>query len=169
MTALAAEFPDLPLVAEDLGVITPDVDQLRHTWKLPGMRVLQFGFDGSGHNPHLPHNYGLDTVAYSGTHDNDTTLGWYRGLNAAARAHVDDYLGSRPRTMPKCLLRALLNSIAPLAVVPLQDVLQQGSRARFNTPGTVAGNWRWRFANGVLTPGLAAEWRALSRQSGRCD
>jgi 4-alpha-glucanotransferase len=169
MTALAAEFPDLPLVAEDLGVITPDVDQLRHTWKLPGMRVLQFGFDGSGRNPHLPHNYGRDTVAYSGTHDNDTTLGWYRGLNAAARAHVDDYLGSRPRTMPRSLLRALLNSVAALAVVPLQDVLQQGSSARFNTPGTVAGNWRWRFANGVLTPGLAAEWRALSRQSGRCD
>jgi 4-alpha-glucanotransferase len=169
LSALASEFPDLPLVAEDLGVITPDVDQLRHTWKLPGMRVMQFGFDGSGRNPHLPHNYGFDTVAYSGTHDNDTTMGWYRGLDAAARAHVDSYLGSRPRTMPASLMRVLLNSIAPLAVVPLQDVLGRGSRARFNTPGTVVGNWSWRYEAGDLTASLAAEWRALSRQSGRCD
>ena len=167
--ALAGEFPDLPLVAEDLGVITPDVDQLRQTWKLPGMRVMQFGFDGSGRNPHLPHNYGFDTVAYSGTHDNDTTVGWYRGLDVATRAHVDSYLGSRPRTMPTTLVRALLNSIAPLAVVPLQDVLARGSRARFNTPGTVTGNWSWRYESGDLTAALAAKWRTLSRQSGRCD
>ena len=163
----AAGGGSLPLVAEDLGVITPDVDALRHDFDLPGMRVLQFGFDGSNANPHLPHNYTHHTVAYTGTHDNDTTLGWYRSLDPATAARVDDYLGSRPADMPLALVRAVLASVAELAVVPMADVLGLGSEARFNTPGTVGGNWSWRLPPDALTPELAQRHAQLNARYGR--
>lgn len=165
--ALRQDFPDLPLIAEDLGLITDDVVALRHQFQLPGMRVMQFGFDGQGNNPHLPHQYGRDTVAYSGTHDNDTTLGWYLGLDEATRARVRLYLRAGDGEMPEALLRALLNSVAPLAVVPLQDLLSLGSDARLNVPGTASGNWTWRMPEGVLSPALAAHWRPLNQVCGR--
>ncbi|HEV7986323.1 MAG TPA: 4-alpha-glucanotransferase [Steroidobacteraceae bacterium] len=165
--ALQADHPELPLVAEDLGLITADVEALRRAFGLPGMRVLQFGFDGSGTNPHLPHNYSADVVAYAGTHDNDTTLGWYRSLSAQERARVDFYLYSDAGHVLESMLRATLSSVAQLAILSAQDLLQLGSEARFNTPGTAQGNWSWRLPPGALTAPLAAHYAALNQTFGR--
>jgi 4-alpha-glucanotransferase len=167
LAALRAALGELPLVAEDLGVITPDVDELRRAFDLPGMRVLQFGFDGSPRNPHLPHNYTHHLVAYTGTHDNDTTLGWYRALDAAARECVADYCGCRAEEVPFALVRTTLASVAQLAIVPIADILELGSEARFNTPGTVSGNWLWRLSPASLTAGLAQQHARLNQQYGR--
>ncbi len=161
--ALAAEFPDLPLVAEDLGVITADVDELRTAFGLPGMRVLQFGFDGAGTNPHLPHNWTRDVVAYTGTHDNDTTLGWYRQLGHEERARVDFYLRADGGSVLEACQRACLGSVAQLVVIPAQDLLRLGSEARLNTPGTASGNWHWRLPTWELNPQLAQWHAALNR------
>ncbi|MGC2461979.1 MAG: 4-alpha-glucanotransferase [Steroidobacteraceae bacterium] len=165
--ALRADFPDLPLVAEDLGVITPDVEQLRVAFHLPGMRVLQFGFDGSPDNPHLPHNYLRDVVAYTGTHDNDTTVGWYRSLERADAQRVEFYLRTEPAALAETMARAVLASVAQLAVIPVQDLLQLGSQARFNTPGRATGNWSWRLPVGSLTAALAVHFASLNHVFGR--
>jgi 4-alpha-glucanotransferase len=143
------------LVAEDLGVITPDVEALRADFGLPGMRVLQFGFDGAGDNLHLPHMYERSSVVYTGTHDNDTTLGWYRHLDPGTREQVDYFLRAGPGQMPQAMIHALLGSVAQLAVVPMQDLLGLGSEARLNTPGTSIGNWSWHLPDGSLTADLA--------------
>ena len=161
--ALRADFPALPLVAEDLGVITPDVVQLRRAFGLPGMRVLQFGFDGSPDNPHLPHNYPTDIVAYAGTHDNDTTLGWYRSLAPQEAGRVEFFLRADPSQLLEAMLRAILGSVAQLAILSVQDLLHLGSEARFNTPGTNSGNWNWRLAAGSLTGPLAEHYAALNQ------
>ena len=165
--ALSVEFPDLPLVAEDLGVITPDVEQLRVSFGLPGMRVLQFGFDGSPDNPHLPHNYQHDVVAYTGTHDNDTTVGWYHSLQSADAQRVCFFLRSDAAGLSDAMARAVLGCVAQLAIIPAQDLLQLGSQARFNTPGTVTNNWRWRLAPGSLTAELAQQFAPLNHIFGR--
>jgi 4-alpha-glucanotransferase len=165
--ALATDFPDLPLVAEDLGVITPDVEQLRVAFGLPGMRVLQFGFDGSPDNPHLPHNYQRDVVAYTGTHDNDTTVGWYRSLQRPDAQRVEFYLHSDSASLAESMARAVLGSVAQLAIVPAQDLLQLDSHARLNTPGTVSGNWSWRLPDGALTAALAQQFAPLNHVFGR--
>src|SRR6202167_2906464 len=165
--ALGADFPDLPLVAEDLGVITPDVELLRVDFRLPGMRVLQFGFDGSPDKPHLPHNYQRDVVAYTGTHDNDTTVGWYRSLQRADAQRVEFYLGAAPAALAESMARAVLGSVAQLAIIPAQDLLQLGSQARFNTPGTVSGNWSWRLPGGSLTAAQAQQFAPLNHVFGR--
>ena len=167
LETLRRDWPDLPLVAEDLGEITDAVETLRREFGLPGMRVLQFAFDGSPRNPHLPHHIGRDAVAYSGTHDNDTTLGWYRALDDPARRRVDFLLRSDLVPMPEALLRAALASAATLAVIPIQDLLGLGSEARFNTPGTVARNWCWKLWDGALDNGLAGWCRALNQAYGR--
>ena len=167
LTMLRQERPALPVVAEDLGVITPDVDALRRDFGLPGMRVLQFGFDGSGRNPHLPHMYERPSVAYTGTHDNDTTLGWYRSLDAGTRQRVEFFLRAHPEEMPEALVRAVLGSVAQLAVIPAQDVLSLGSEARLNTPGTVTGNWSWQLPVPALTPELARHYAGLNQIYGR--
>lgn len=138
------ELPELRLVAEDLGTITEAVTALRVRHGLPGMLVLQFAFDGSADNPYLPANHVEDAVIYTGTHDNDTTLGWYRSLTEDARRIVDEQLGG-PVEMPDSLIGAAFDSPARLAVVPLQDLLGLGAEARMNTPGTTHGNWAWRF------------------------
>jgi 4-alpha-glucanotransferase len=167
LTALREAQGVLPLVAEDLGVITPDVDALRQAFELPGMRVLQFGFDGSPDNPHLPYNFRRDVVAYTGTHDNDTSLGWYRSLDGPTRRRVEDFLGAPPVQMPQALVRAVLASVAVLAMVPVQDVLGLGGEARFNVPGTVGGNWGWRLEPGALKTETADAHRALNESYGR--
>ena len=160
---LRAETGDLPIVAEDLGLITEDVVALRRDFGLPGMRVLQFGFDGSPDNPHLPQRIGTDCVVYTGTHDNDTTLGWYRSLTGPARAYVDRVMGVGPDAMPEALARAALDSAATLAVIPAQDLLALGSEARLNTPGTqLPQNWRWRLPGGALTAQLAGHWGRIN-------
>jgi 4-alpha-glucanotransferase len=132
------------------------------------MRVLQFGFDGNAANLHLPHHYSRDSVAYTGTHDNDTSLGWYASLDAGTLARVDDYLriGRYGRfgngEVPDALVRAVLGSVADLAVVPVQDLLGLDSSARLNTPGTVGNNWTWTLPKGALTTELAGEFRRLN-------
>ncbi|MBI5041716.1 MAG: 4-alpha-glucanotransferase [Gammaproteobacteria bacterium] len=165
--ALLDSFHDLPLVAEDLGIITPEVDALRIGFGLPGMKILQFSFGGDAHNPYLPHNHEYLSVAYTGTHDNDTTLGWYAGLDESVRAHAHEYLGYSTEAMPWPLIRATFASVAVLAVIPLQDALALGSEHRMNTPGVTEGNWRWRFAWEQLPDDLAERLRQLVELYGR--
>jgi 4-alpha-glucanotransferase len=167
--ALSSDAPELPIVAEDLGLITPDVIELRTAFHLPGMRVLQFAFDGDADNPHLPHNYTRDLVAYTGTHDNDTTVGWYRSLQPTQAQRVQQYLRADAESVSvaDCMTRACLGSVAQLAVLPAQDLLQLGSEARFNTPGTVDGNWSWRLPAGRLTDALAERYLSLNQLFGR--
>ncbi|MGH8275412.1 MAG: 4-alpha-glucanotransferase [Steroidobacteraceae bacterium] len=164
---LRAEFSDLPLVAEDLGVITPDVLALRNDFGLPGMRVLQFAFDGGPDNPHLPYLHERCCVVYTGTHDNDTARGWYWHLDRAVAARANLYLHCSADEIPEALIRAALGSVARLAVVPAQDLLRLGSEARTNTPGTTAGNWAWRLAPGALTADLARHYAQLNGVFGR--
>ncbi|MHB8347560.1 MAG: 4-alpha-glucanotransferase [Acidiferrobacterales bacterium] len=165
--AFREEFGSLPLVAEDLGLITAEVRALREEFSLPGMRVLQFAFDGGPDNPYLPHRHEVNAVAYTGTHDNDTTLAWYGSLPADRQAYVMDYLGGPGDAMPWPLMRAALESVAVLAVLPMQDVLALGTGYRMNTPGTTAGNWRWRFTWDQLTDGTIARLRHLVHLYGR--
>ena len=164
---LREAFPDLPLVAEDLGVITEDVLELKNGFGLPGMRVLQFGFDGEPDNVHVPHRHVRECVVYTGTHDNDTTLGWYAKLDPDTRRRVDLYLRVSPGAMPEALTRAALGSVGELAVIPLQDLLGLGSEARINTPGTTRGNWLWQLPPGALTAELASHCARLNRVFGR--
>jgi 4-alpha-glucanotransferase len=166
LARLAASLPALPLVAEDLGVITPAVEALRDGFDLPGMRVLQFAFSGDPDNPHLPECYPANAIAYTGTHDNDTTLGWYRSLDATARDTVDAYFGGTP-DVPWSLIDAVLESAAGTAIVPLQDLLELDSRGRMNVPGRADGNWRWRVDGKRLDSGLAARIRAAVESGGR--
>ncbi len=146
LSRLAQEFPrqNLPLIAEDLGLITPDVHALREKFRLPGMRVLQFAFDGNPANPHLPHNITPDNVAYTGTHDNDTTAGWFRSADARTRRTAAAYLPEIRANPARTLLAAAWATTATLAIAPLQDVLGLPSTARMNLPGTPTGNWAWR-------------------------
>jgi 4-alpha-glucanotransferase len=167
MGLLRDDLGNLPIVAEDLGVITPDVEALRKGFGLPGMRVLQFAFSGEASNPHLPHMHAHDSVVYTGTHDNDTTVGWYATLPGHARQHVDDFLRLTPGSMPDALIRTALGSVARLAIIPAQDVLSLGSAGRLNTPGTAAGNWSWRLGTAALTPQLAHHYAELNRIYGR--
>jgi 4-alpha-glucanotransferase len=166
LETIAARQGSLPLVAEDLGVITPAVDALRERFHLPGMRVLQFAFSGDPRNPHLPSQHRLDTVVYTGTHDNDTAIGWYSALPSRTRNDVDALLVGRG-AMPWALIGLAFDSPARTAIVPLQDFLELGSEARFNTPGTTTGNWRWRFDQSALTEALATRIRAALARSNR--
>jgi 4-alpha-glucanotransferase len=162
LRAVARELPGLELVAEDLGVITPDVVALRRAHGLPGMRILQFGFDRDPRNPHLPHQHEADSVVYTGTHDNDTTMGWYASLPPEGRDHVRRYFGRSDEDAVDALRRAVLSSVGILAVLPAQDLLGLGSEARLNRPGTTKGNWSWRLPQGALSAGLAARYRELN-------
>ena len=141
----------LPVIAEDLGDITPEVEQLRLDAQLPGMKVLQFAFDGNPENPYLPYNIHSRSVIYTGTHDNDTSLGWYTHLSSNDRCRVREYLGCTDDTFVEQFLRAAYNSAAQLCVVPFQDVLGLGSSHRMNTPGQEAGNWQWRYTPDLLS------------------
>jgi 4-alpha-glucanotransferase len=160
----------LPLIAEDLGLITPDVRRLREEFHLPGMKVLQFAFDGNPGNPFLPHNYGPDSVVYTGTHDNDTTRGWYEALPEGEKRAVWSYLGrfySEDADVAWGLIRLAWTSPAALAVTPLQDLLSLGSEARMNRPGKAEGNWGWRFTDGMLSAPAFQRLRDLTVRSGR--
>ncbi len=167
LAALVEVSGEGTLVAENLGIITPEVEALRHRFALPGMLVLQFAFDGDGANPYLPHNHEALNVVYTGTHDNDTTLGWFRSLDEGQRARVLEYLGMPREAMPWPLVRAALASVARLAVIPMQDLLALDSRHRMNRPGTVGGNWSWQCAPGQFTSELAVRLRGLFGTYGR--
>jgi 4-alpha-glucanotransferase len=155
------------LVAEDLGVITPEVEELRVRFGLPGMKILQFAFDGSPDNPYLPGRHGERSVVYTGTHDNDTTAGWWQLLDQQTRDLVRSSLADPDEAMPWALIRLALESTARLAVIPAQDLLGLGSEHRMNTPGTDVGNWAWRAPADAFDDGLAARVRALVSAAGR--
>ncbi len=156
----------LPLIAEDLGVITPDVIRLRERYGLPGMRVLQFGF--SEPQPmFLPHNYLRHCVAYTGTHDNDTARGWLHSAPSADRAYALRYLQTSARTFAWAMICAIWASVAVYAITPMQDLLDLGTRARMNYPGHPVGNWQWRLKEGDMTGVLAAEIADLNELYGR--
>ena len=165
--ALAADHGELPLVAEDLGTITADVEALLATLGLPGMKVLQFAFGGDAGNPYLPHNHLPNSVVYSGTHDNDTTHGWARSLAPAAREHALRYLRCDAAGLAESVLDATLASVSRWAVLPMQDLLGLGDGHRMNVPGTASGNWGWRFAWDDVAEGRAARWRARNELYGR--
>jgi 4-alpha-glucanotransferase len=167
MRLLQHELGDIPIVAEDLGVITDDVEALRKEFQMPGMKVLQFAFGGTGDNPHLPHMHEPDCVVYTGTHDNDTTIGWFSTLDGESLRRVEYFLRLTPGAMPDALIRAALGSVARLAVIPVQDLLRLGSEARLNTPGTASGNWSWKLPPGSLTPDLARDCLLLNKVYGR--
>jgi 4-alpha-glucanotransferase len=159
----------LPLVAEDLGLITPEVTRLKDRFRLPGMAVLPFGFSGDPESEHLPHNYAPRTVAYTGTHDNDTFVGWLDSAPRADRRFARAYLGlGRSRKDAHwAAIRAVMASAAETAVVPLQDVLGLGSEARMNTPGSESGNWGWRVAEGALSEEVGERLREATHLYGR--
>jgi 4-alpha-glucanotransferase len=161
------DFRTLPVVAEDLGSITPDVEELRKRFGFPGMRVLQFGFDGSPSNPHLPHNHTPDSVVYTGTHDNDTTVGWWSKRSAEEVERVEYYLNVDRNGVTACMKRACLASVGQLAILPMQDLLELDSSARLNTPGTTRGNWSWKLPAAGLTAALAQQLRRLNLCYGR--
>jgi 4-alpha-glucanotransferase len=165
--AVRAAIGSLPLVAEDLGVITKEVRRLRDGLELPGMKVLQFGFSGEADNEHLPHNYPRRCVAYTGTHDNDTTAGWFQTAPEEEQQACELYLGSLSGEIGWDLLRVLWGSVANWAIAPLQDLLGLGSEGRMNFPGRPQGNWSWRFAQDALTPELQERVRQLNRVYGR--
>ncbi len=165
--ALEAALGPLPLVAEDLGVITPEVDALRLAMGMPGMKVIQFGFGAREAHMHLPHQFAPATVAYTGTHDNDTTQGWWQNAGEKERAEVDAYVGPVNGHPAWPLLRAVEASAAQVAMAPAQDLLDFGSEARMNTPAMPAGNWSWRAPEGSWTPELAARLAALAEATDR--
>jgi 4-alpha-glucanotransferase len=156
----------LPILAEDLGDITPDVRALLDGLGFPGMKILQFGFYGSD-SEYLPHRYTPNCVVYTGTHDNDTARGWYAALKPEERERVWDYLGNDGREIEWALIRAAYDSVAARAMVPLQDVLGLGSEARMNTPSEPADNWRWRAPADAWRPELAARLKRMVELSGR--
>ena len=165
-TAVRSALGGLPLVAEDLGHITEDVNELRKSLGLPGMRVLQFGFDLHD-GDHTPHRLTRDLVAYTGTHDNDTTRGWFAALDPPAQARVLDYLGGTQDEVSWSMIRAAYTSVADLAIVPMQDVLDLGSEARMNVPGVAKGNWTWQAPSDAFTPERAVRLRRLAEDTER--
>lgn len=159
---------DLPIVAEDLGDITQEVLDLRDEFGLPGMKVLQFGFGGRADNLFLPHNYTEPFVAYSGTHDNDTSRGWYESSSTPEeRDHFRRYFATDGRDVAWTMIRGVFASVARVAVVPLQDLLQVGAEGRMNLPGRAEGNWQWRFHAGALESGVVERLAGMARLYGR--
>jgi 4-alpha-glucanotransferase len=168
--AVQAELGHLPFLAEDLGVITPDVQTLRDQFSLPGMRILQFAFDGHADNPYLPHNFVHNAVAYTGTHDNATTREWYEELPDYQRQNFWSYLKRAPGDAADAapeLMRLSWSSPAALAIAPLQDLLNLGSEARMNVPGRADGNWRWRVREDMLSPRAFQQLQDLTQTSKR--
>ena len=166
--ALQNALGKLPFIAEDLGLITPEVDQLRKKLNIPGMKVLQFGFGNRGAHIYLPHRYEPDSVVYTGTHDNDTTVGWWNSLATEEEKRLAAaYLGVDGEEVHWAFLRAALTSVANMAVIPVQDVLGLGSEARMNVPSASDGSWTWRLTSGALTPKLAKRLAMLVDVSDR--
>ena len=177
-TTIRKALGELPIIAEDLGVITPDVIELRKEFGFPGMRILQFGFGSDSKNIDLPHNYVPNVVAYTGTHDNDTTVGWFKSVAGEGstrtakqiereRTFCLDYLNIRGEEIHWGFIRGVLASVANTAIVPLQDLLGLGSEARMNLPNSTEGNWAWRFQENELKPDLAARLKQLTELYGR--
>lgn len=167
--AVFAALGKLPVIAEDLGVITPAVEALRDRYDFPGMKIVQFAFDSGSSNPYLPHNHQKNSVVYTGTHDNDTTLGWYHSLTDLQKSRVSYYVGSNGEKTVECLLRTVFMSVADTAIIPFQDLIRLGSEARMNVPGTAFGNWGWRFSWKMVAHNLVGHVRDQLECYGRCN
>jgi len=167
LETIREELGELPIIAEDLGVITPDVIELRNGFNFPGMKILQFAFDSSEDNDFLPHTYPRNCIVYTGTHDNDTSLGWFVASKENDKQALRDYYNPDERDISWSFIKLASSSVADMAIVPLQDVLKLGSEARMNIPGTASGNWRWRFKNGDLKDELAVRLKKLTKTFGR--
>jgi len=172
--AIKAKLGKPPIIAEDLGVITPEVEELRDTFELPGMKILQFSFDSgesgaSGDNPFLPHNYHPNTVVYTGTHDNDTAKGWFSTANTADQTFAKVYCGARTdKDVVWSMVKTCWSSVSRMAVVPIQDLMDLGSEARMNTPSTLSEkNWSWRFTS--LPKKILRKLQALTKLYGRLN
>ncbi len=162
--AVFAKLGDLPIVAEDLGVITPDVEELRDSNNMPGMKILQFAFDSGDDNNFLPHTYINNCVVYTGTHDNDTCMGWIRACKEEDKGFVRDYIHNlNEADFSWTLIRMAWASVACWAITPMQDLLSRGSEARMNFPGKASGNWRWRYLQSDLSDELAASLAKLTK------
>ncbi|MEM6252701.1 MAG: 4-alpha-glucanotransferase [Cyanobacteria bacterium P01_D01_bin.156] len=158
----------LPFLAEDLGIITPEVEALRDKFGFPGMKILQFAFGSDHRNPYLPFNCDRNFVIYTGTHDNDTTVGWYTAANDYEKQRLATFVGGiTPESVHWSMIRLALSSVANLAIIPLQDLLGLGSEARMNTPGLAEGNWQWRLPEGMLTPTVQQQFTTLTELYGR--
>ena len=163
-------FGELPFIAEDLGLITPEVDELRERFGMPGMRILQFGFGDRASHLYLPHRFVPNTVVYTGTHDNNTTLGWWReDATPEERTSAQTYLQTieHDGEIVWAMIRAAARSVANLCIFPLQDLLQLGSEARMNTPAAGSGNWTWRYDADALQPDCAEKMAALMAMTDR--
>jgi 4-alpha-glucanotransferase len=167
--AVQAKLGSLPIVAEDLGIITPEVEALRDRFEFPGMKILQFAFGSGPGNPYLPFNFwGRNWVVYTGTHDNDTTMGWFNLSSPEDQQHLCNFIGSDDRAnLHWHLIRIALMSLANQAIVPLQDLLGLDSDARMNFPGTATGNWDWRYRAEELTDAIAQKMALITEISGR--
>jgi 4-alpha-glucanotransferase len=165
--ALKSALGEVPIIAEDLGFITPEVEALREQFGFPGMKVLQFAFGSGPDNSHLPHNYPRNCVVYTGTHDNDTAVGWFNSASEGVREHFCKYTGTDGHEVNWVMARLAMASVADLAIIPLQDILGLGSEARMNYPGRPDGNWQWRFLPGSLTPEMKSRLAELTGLYGR--
>lgn len=165
-SAIRGALGDFPIVAEDLGLITPDVHELRDAFGFPGMRVLQFGFDAID-GIHLPHHWTPATVAYTGTHDNNTMRGWFAAADRESRARALDYTGADERSVVDAFVRVVYASVAGLVVIPAQDVFDLGAQARMNVPGKMEGNWQWRATSERFRDDRAARLRRVAELTGR--
>jgi 4-alpha-glucanotransferase len=165
--ALEAALGKMPIIAEDLGIITPDVEELRDRFAFPGMKILHFAFDSGPDNQYLPHNHLPQSVVYTGTHDNDTSAGWFQKLSEQEQHHIRHYLQYQGEDIVWELIRTAVASVAQTAIIPLQDLLSLGSDCRMNMPGTVGSNWSWRFARGDLSGAMASRLNELTELYGR--
>ena len=169
LTFLKKDFPSLPFIAEDLGAITPEVEKLRDDFKLPGMKILQFAFDSAENEQLRPYTYSQHCIVYTGTHDNDTTKGWFKKLISQDQELVLKYLSSTPKQIVWSMIRAAFASPANWAIIPIQDLLNLKSSARLNWPGKLLGNYRWRVNQAQLSPQLATKIKELVSLYGRGD
>lgn len=158
---------NLPIIAEDLGVITPAVEELRDYFNFPGMKILQFAFEDIDDNAFLPHNHNINSVCYSGTHDNDTTVGWYNTASNLSQDKVRRYMNTNGHEIAWDFIRTCFGSVSKMAIVPIQDILSQGSFARMNTPGTTDNNWKYRYTSDMLTDELAKKLKEITILYGR--
>jgi 4-alpha-glucanotransferase len=167
LEAVRRELGQVPIIAEDLGVITPDVVALRQEFGLPGMKILQFAFDSGEENDFLPYNFTRDFVVYTGTHDNETVRGWFQNAKKADRKHLLEYADSDGKELNWDMIRLAWSSVADVAIVPMQDLLNLGNEARMNFPGTTTGNWQWRLKPGQMTHKISKRLEHLTQLYGR--
>lgn len=165
---LGEKLGKLPIVAEDLGIITPAVEALRDKFEFPGMKIIHFAFDSERDNPYLPYNYSPNSIVYTGTHDNNTTVGWYEGRTPEEQMRVSEYLGCvESEGIHWSLIRLALGSVSNQAIFPLQDLLGLGGEAKMNTPSQAEGNWSWRYRSGDIDSSLSDRLKHLTYLYGR--